>query len=477
MTLLFNQLGTGLVLHWVKGPSDPQEKTIDFNNKKGVKMPSWSVWNVKDESHYYGTITLKEEGDHWTSHYPPPEDKGHSLVGVVTPLEHYGDPVLPQVQLRCAKVIGSGPPIISNKNWANGQRNASDTATHDVDFWVTDYGQEKWSPVTPINDKEPQAQGIQQSTAGPDWGSRAYPIHIDKDPTVWKVSGSKYGVAKEGLWQIAIKIGSTGQPDDGDKTPPIGWCETFYIAERLPPLKGDPHDLHWGADYYSDGQGGGLWGDKEQQEKELSTKKVPVWKDPNPKEYGKLVEGRGAYSREIDIMETMWSPKGPQINLGNMGGGTAWNVHAKTANYGLKQPFPLWSEVGGAPTKDFIIFGCLIRGDNLWLYAYKGPGVDINHKNGQWYCTDAIPKKPDKDPRTGKLYEQKGPFVPYIGTWTNGKKDGNFFTKYNHFIYLRHDDPQLRITETGRLANPLDNWNYFGWRNGVTGKPIIPVDY
>jgi len=61
----------------------------------------------------------------------------------------------------------------------------------------------------------------------------------------------------------------------------------------------------------------------------------------------------------------------------------------------LKGKYPQWSEVGGAPTKDFISYGCLIRGDKLWLYAYQGPT--------QWYCTNAVPKV--------STYDQQNPFA------------------------------------------------------------------
>jgi hypothetical protein len=518
MTLaLSNELGKGLYLKLVimggrtpkptpgkdwkvdyqkEGPDKDKGPTIHYGDKGQPPSPpskdddpaSWTVWNVYDEEtypNYYGTITVRLEGGQWIlppdGYKPPDKNKDYSLVGVALNGKNN------QYQLKCTKVNWPGPPIITNL-WWSGQRNDREKPTVGKSFWVRDYGEkELWSRALP--------DAIQQSTAGTPnpkpppkkyFGSRAYPIHIDTDD--WRtVSGSKYGVAKYGLWQIAIQIGSDGRPYSVKNGEKIGWCETFYLAERLPPLKGDPHDLHWGPDYYSDGQGGIPGGTKQDQEKALSTKKVSVWKDRNPKEYGKLVEGRGAYSREIDIMETMWTPEGPQFNLGNMGGGTAWNVDAKKAYYGLDpKQIPLWSQVAragggkGAPTKDFIIFGCLIlprwgkdQKDTLWLYAYNtrtAPGAE-SPRNGQWYCTQPIPKKPDKDPRTGKDYEQIGPFVPYIGTWTNGDKDGNFPTKYNHFIYLRPDDPQI----AGR--NPLNNCNYFGWWNPITHDHLHSVDY
>jgi hypothetical protein len=98
-----------------------------------------------------------------------------------------------------------------------------------------------------------------------------------------------------------------------------------------------------------------------------------------------------------------------------------------------------------APTVDFIIFGCLIRGDNLWLYAYKG--VTYNHV--QWYCTKKIPL-------TNRNYKQEKPFVPYIGTWTDGKSPGNFQTIYRNVIYLPQDNEKIVD------RNPHDDPEAFG---------------
>jgi hypothetical protein len=504
MTLyLWNRLGMGsdprLVLKlnkmggWNPDPADPTKGSnweVDYNDegptidwgKMGETPPpppkdspvSWSVWNVYDEEkHYYGTISLGSEnkGPWKVTDYKNKnndylldrDELKKNFTKVDGKDDHY--------QLECTKITRPGPPIISNQYWYSGQQNYVEGPARHAQFWVTDYGKDKWSPVTPLVNFPGELNGIQQSTAGPPWGSRAYPIWL-WDPPEWKVSGG-LGVAYEGLWQIAIQIGSDGRPEyvdpQGEKH---GWCETFYLAERLPPLKPYPVParvpLPWGPDYYSDGQGGGLWGDKEKKKAQLAAKKVEVYLStkPDPNNPNKQipdldwngVDGLGAYSREIDIMETMWQPDGPQINLGNMGGFTAWNTDAKTGNYGLK-PKPLWSDVdvGGAPTKDFIIFGCLIRGDDLWLYAYKGPNVK-NERNGQWYCTEKIPKKAAKDPRTNKDYKQKGPFVPYIGTWTNAEKpQGKFVTKYNHFIYLSEDNHQIK----GK--NPLKDPDCFGW--------------
>mgnify|MGYP003650800831 CR=1 FL=1 len=107
-------------------------------------------------------------------------------------------------------------------------------------------------------------------------GSRIYAVKL--------VEGDKWsfeqgiGVAKDGLWQIDIQIGSDGLAP---------FCETFYLAERK--------NLAPGVSNYLDGNGGGDKG--------------------------------GGFGREIDVMETQWqhNPAGPQASLANVGGGTAWN--------------------------------------------------------------------------------------------------------------------------------------------------------
>jgi hypothetical protein len=384
----------------------------------------------------------------------------------------------------------SRPPIISNAGWRNGQGNELAEPKAKNNFWVADYGVEHWK-------LSPDDHAIQQLTTGtrnpyppPEkyYGSRAYPIRIGKVVPEWPVSGGN-GVAWEGCWQIAIKIGSVK-----NRVAEAPWCETFYLAERYvteryPTDAGDQSFL-WGPDYYSDGDGGVGGGTLEERKKGLRTKKVPVTVDES--RTGKdAYKQPGAYSREIDIMETRWTPKGPQINLGNRFGYTGWSVYP---DYGLVSPpvnedylkaykkaYPrwkpranvkpaLWTDVALDPhngTKDFILFGCLIRGNNLWLYAYKGP----TNGSEQWYCTNAIP--------AAFPYIQKYPFVPYIGTWTDwtdkdGKHvtpaDGGFVTKYRDFLYLPEDDPQIKN------LNPLRYFSKFGWAlKPPKPKPPKPI--
>jgi hypothetical protein len=305
----------------------------------------------------------------------------------------------------------SSPPVISNANWYSGMAN-------DTKHWVQDYGVDeraRWSPET---------DGfIYQSTTAinSNFGSRAYPIdfpYAPKDSPVFLPMVGGPGVAHEGLWQICMKIGSNGAQDNP-------FTESFYIAERA--------DIFPGPARYTDG-------------------------------------GSTATStREIDIFETKWSSyydRGksvarPHINLPNRGG-TSWNPNAGQGDkdkeqYGMTNRvnpgwWPKFEEVGGAPTKAyFIIVGCLIRGDKLWLYAYHDSGKK------QWYCTKPI--------QHVSGYQQRNPFVPYIGTWCgrNNKTPGGFKTGFGGYVYLPSDDKLIKD------KNPYDHPDTFGLK-------VMPTD-
>jgi len=274
-----------------------------------------------------------------------------------------------------------GPPIITNAGWASGMGNSNKSFVPGASYWVQDYGMNekgRWTVDT-------TNKAIRQSTgtlpgSGSNVGSRAYPVSQDKSDNYQPGVGDAY----TGVWQIDMKIGSNGSGN---------FCETFYLAER--------DNLAPGPTHYMDGSGG----------------------------------AKGGTGREMDIVETKWKPNGPQINLPN---GltkkykipTSWNPN----QYQSKQ-MGNWSDVGGAPTKQFVTFGAYINNKQLWIYAYKPNGT-------LWYSTNAIPLKNAK-------YIQKGPFVPYIGTWSSQKNDGNFYTEYKNYIYV----PASKI---GNL-NPKDD--------------------
>lgn len=274
--------------------------------------------------------------------------------------------------------IEVAPTFISNAGWANGLGNDNSTLVAGNGYWGLDYGADKWS----IHDNA--AWQTTKTGQYGDVGSRGFPYFLDSGAPDYKITNG-LGAAKDGLWQIDVKIGSNGGGD---------FCETFYLAERL--------DMDPGVANYRDGSGGAT----------------------------------GGIGREIDILETKWQPSGPQINLPN-GGNSGWNPNSKYINYLAGK----WADNGGAPAKEFSTFGALIRDNNLWIYAYKTDGTI-------WYSTDAIPLDSD--------YDQKGDFVPYIGTWGKAGSTDIFETGYKNYIYLAQDDSKI----AGK--NPKDNPEAFG---------------
>ncbi|WHN66502.1 hypothetical protein [Cysteiniphilum sp. QT6929] len=217
--------------------------------------------------------------------------------------------------------INSTPPIITNKGWQNGMGNQEDKVVAGDSFWVQDYGTNDLGRWQVSNDAVYQTTEVNQYGTQ---GSRAYPIGINQDGVT---IGNGIGSAKDGLWQIDVKVGSNGAGD---------FCETFYLAERKNMIPGPQN--------YLDGSGG----------------------------------AQGGIGREIDVLETKWKPTGPQINLPT-GGNSGWNPNAIQ---GLQ--LGTWAENGGAPATEFSTFGVLIRDQNLWIYAYKTDG-------SFWYSTDAVP--------------------------------------------------------------------------------------
>jgi hypothetical protein len=229
---------------------------------------------------------------------------------------------------------------------------------------------------------------------GTGYGSRAYPVRILNNN--YAVATSPYPKA-----ELASGTAYEGVWQICIKIGSNGlgpFCETFYLAERK--------NLIWTPGDYLDGSPAG---------------------------------GDGGYGREIDIMETKWKD-GPQVNIPN-GGGTGWNP-SDTICTSNGIAYVNWSAIGGAPTSDFVTFGVLIRDNKLWFYAYHTQGT-VN-----WYATNSVPKN--------NAYVQQGPFVPYIGTWTDVNTPGGFETGYKNFVYLPPDDPKIN----GK--NPYDNPEAFG---------------
>ena len=293
--------------------------------------------------------------------------------------------------------IDLAPPVISNDGWTSGMGNTSPAATPGQSFWALDYGSEtgRWT----VEDGAAwQSNAPLDSGGGINYGSRAFPVSLDANYQASYGPGSGF----DGLWQMDIKIGSSGSSDNS-------FVETFYLAER--------EDSRVGPQYYADGSADG---------------------------------GPAGWSREIDIMETRWNSGGkvgPQLNLptgqGNGGPFTGWTTDDTYYNTVLGE----WSDIGGAPMEQFATFGILIRGESLWIYAYKPDGT-------LWYSTEEILEDSD--------YQQSAPFVPYIGTWADpdvlgsATIDDRFETGYKNFIYMSADNPLIAS------ANPLDNPNAFG---------------
>ncbi|MGA0039560.1 MAG: LamG-like jellyroll fold domain-containing protein, partial [Pirellulales bacterium] len=297
--------------------------------------------------------------------------------------------------------IDLAPAVISNAGWTSGMGNTSIDAVPGQSFWAIDYGSEpgRWTIEDGVAYQSNEAINF---PGGTNYGSRAYPVTLDANYQASYGPGSGF----DGLWQMDIKIGSTGSSDNS-------FVETFYLAERFDPRVG--------VDFYSDGS--------------------PA---------GGSAPGDAAWSREIDIMETRWNgggKVGPQINLptGRGGGGpfTGWTTDSTYYDTVLGE----WDEIGGAPTEQFATFGVLIRGQSLWIYAYKPDGT-------LWYSTEEVLNQSD--------YQQAAPFVPYIGTWGDSSVLGNatindaFKTGYKNFVYLQADNPLIAN------ANPFENPNAFG---------------
>ena len=409
-------LGSNPRLHLELSKNGPGWETFIIDYGKSGQVPwesdpskQWVVWDVKDsKGEYYGSIVMNNSDGNHVDLEKYDKGKSHWLEGVTLPAagKNY--------QLKCAGIMPpfvEFPPIIPNLGWASGMGNEDPTPTDGDCFWVQDYGTDergRWKV-------DPNA-GLFQSTDNINGtcGSRAYPVRLKKDGSNWKPSEG-VGAGFEGLWLIGIQIGSNGIKKDNL------FCESFYLAER--------NSFEWGGEHYGDG----------------STKK------DNPK-----LPGAAYFSREIDIMETKWHDGGVNLNLPT-GGGTSWNENPQWGIINRVSPgqWPMWSDVGGAPTKDLIMFGCLIWKSKLWLFAYTSDHIKIDKLN-QWYCTKPIPKD-------NSTYVQNHPFVPYIGTWCDkdNTKPGGFKTLYQEFRYLSGD----YLSKVPKIArdgmNPYDNPDEF----------------
>ena len=294
-------------------------------------------------------------------------------------------------------------------DWTSGQ-----TGKVPGSVWTSDYNFEDSGRWT--SDGTSTVQGTQE-TGGPqygyNYGSRAYPVNVLD--AQYNTDDNAYGVAMNGVWQIDIKIGSNG----GSSSPDNLFCETFYLAERV--------NQYWDNKYYLDDspQGGS--------------------------------RANSQYGREIDIMETKWKPEGPQANLPNgnpsdPASHMSWNTDLSGTD-GYNKQESTWDKVytAGFPNATtYATFGVAILDEGLYFYAYDD--------QGNWlYADGPHPEKNDS-------YKQTGPFVPYIGTWTDqdlGTKGaykqgipGGFSTSYKNFVY--------KTVAEMNGKNPLDNKDAYG---------------
>jgi len=306
---------------------------------------------------------------------------------------------MPWYTIKSSQVVPT-PPVIDNDGWNSGQTGKDPFATPGS-YWVQDYNFDdkgRWSVKDGAVYQNTDSSKVAQQ---PTYGSRAYPVNVLNDK--YDIDSLANGVAYDGVWQIDVKIGSTGtlNKQSGGE---MQFCETFYIAERV--------NMMWNNKYYLDGSPDGGSG-----------------------------KG-GQYGREIDIMETSWNggsktEVGPQFNLPNTKN-TGWSLNnpITTANGIMKAQ---WSEFYGAPSTDFATFGVAILDDGLYFYGYKG--------DTQIYAYGPVVKD--------NTYDQVGPFVAYIGTWClkDNRTPGGFETGYKNFIYKAKSD----VT-----GNPVKNKENFG---------------
>jgi len=106
---------------------------------------------------------------------------------------------------KTAAAAATAPPVISNDGWTGGMGNTSPAATPGQSFWALDYGSENgrwtieegaaWQSNAPID-----------SGGGINYGSRAFPASLDANYQASYGPGSGF----DGLWQMDIRIGSTG---------------------------------------------------------------------------------------------------------------------------------------------------------------------------------------------------------------------------------------------------------------------------
>jgi len=292
-------------------------------------------------------------------------------------------------------------PILPN-SWKSGMGNdlKLPVYTEKASFWCIDYGNEpgRWT----WNDEE-VSQRFGNFYGTGNYGSRAYPAQIGP---AFENYTPGVGCATGGCWQIDMKIKNNkpGQYIDTRN----GVCATFYLAQRNSSTDSPLTPDILGYSNYGDGSCQPKAGSVPAQQESPST-------------------------MEIDIMETNWTPTGPQYNFPKCPNPISPNVSlpwcvANTPSSD-SQSLGNWDQVGGCLT-DYCTFGAFIDTrttptETCYIYAFT-PAGDL------WYCSPGIPGN-----GAGALTANRKPFVPYIGTWGDATKPSNddFNTLYKNFVY------------------------------------------
>lgn len=314
--------------------------------------------------------------------------------------------------------------IIPN-DWNSGMNNNSNF------FWAIDYGSDiidinnvRWKTVNDtlrISNKS-----TKQSSGNINRGFRAFPVNLLNNGTIVNYEGGNldslpYGVAFDGLWQMDINISS--------KKSGSTFTETFYLAER--------QNMFPNPDNYMDGSKKN-WMKKQEtrggSEIDIFEALTKIWKETSSGFSINIPYPQ--FDDDEKVLAHVWNTEYFRHEIKNDEGKTEYKYKAK--------PLGKYGELNKENGYDiFITVGCLIRGDNLWFFAYK--------PNGQlFYATDVI-KKSSK-------YVRRYPFVPYISIWEADNTDYSnaYGTSYTNFVYLKQDDELIRN------FNPKDNPDKFG---------------
>lgn len=318
--------------------------------------------------------------------------------------------------------------IIPN-DWNSGMNNNGN-------FWAIDYGSDitnsnnvRWKTV---NDTLKISNQYNENDSNNNRGFRAFPVNLLNNGTIVNYEGGNldslpYGVAFEGLWQMDINI--------SDKKSNSTFTETFYLAER--------QNMFPNPDNYMDGAKSRWNNSRGGSEIDIFEALTKIYKETSSG-FSINIPYKQSKGDEADekVLSHVWNTEYFRHETKDNKGNIKYTYKAKPLgkydklNKDNKGNIKYGSDI-------FITVGCLIRGDNLWFFAYK--------PNGElFYATEAI-KKSSK-------YIRRYPFVPYISIWEAEHTDysNSYGTKYTNFVYLKEDDQLIKN------FNPKDNPDKFG---------------